>query len=229
MKKIWLCMICLCCLTACQKPQVTPETKPTDQQNTELPLDKEEIQNKEEPVEEIPPVEEEQDPETPIGETSNEPAEETLPASNESPSADTPQSTPPPVVEKEDPIFTVTISIECTTILNNMSKLKPGYQDFIPASGYILPVIQVEIQEGESVLSVLERACQLKGIKLAVRNGYVSEIGNIGEYVCGNLSGWMYSVNGTFINQSASQKTLQDGDTIKWMYTCDNGRDLSFS
>ena len=176
MKKIWLYIICLCCLTACQKSQATPKANLTDQQNTELPLDKEETQNKEEPVEEVPPVEEEQDPETPVSDTPNEPTEETPPAINEAPSADTPQSPPPPVVEKEDPVFTVTISIECTTILNNMSKLKPGYQDFIPASGYILPMIQVEIQEGESVLSVLERACQLNGIKLVARNGYVSEI-----------------------------------------------------
>ncbi|MFQ9923181.1 MAG: DUF4430 domain-containing protein [Beduini sp.] len=229
MKKIWLWMICLCCLTACQKPQVTPKANLNDQQNTELSIGKEETQNKEEPVEEVPPVEEEQDSEAPVSDIPNESTEETPPAINEAPSADTPQSSLPPVVEKEDPVFTVTISIECTTILNNMSKLKPGYQDFIPASGYILPMIQVEIQEGESVLSVLERACQLNGIKLVARNGYVSEIGNIGEYACGNLSGWMYFVNGAFINQSASQKKLQDGDTIKWMYTCDNGRDLSFS
>lgn len=229
MKKIWLCIICLCCLTACQKPQETPVEKPTHQENTELPLNKEDTENKEEPVEETAEVEEENEPEVSTNEVPNEPTKETPPTTDDAFVTDVPESTPPPVTEKEDPVYRVTLSIECTTILNNMSKLKPGYQDFIPASGYILPMMEIEIQEEESVLSVLERACKLNGIKLSARNGYVSEIGNIGEYVCGNLSGWMYSVNGAFINQSASQKILQDGDTIKWMYTCDNGRDLSFS
>lgn len=125
--------------------------------------------------------------------------------------------------------LSVTISVECSTILNNMDKLKDGYQDFIPQNGIILNNIQVEIEEGETVLEVLEKVCKSEEINIAARNGYVAGIGNIDEFACGNLSGWMYSVNDAYVNMSAAKKQLVSGDRIKWMYTCDNGRDLYFS
>lgn len=224
MKKIGLCLICLFCITGCQNTPVIPkEAILKNDDNRQSPINKkEEAKEPEVPIEESVTVEE---VEPPIQEPVNEPSVEIPQAPSEKPQEEEP--TPPPV--EAEPISMVTISIECTTILNNMSKLKPGYKEFVPANGFILPIIQVEIQEGESVSSVLERACQLNEIKLSARNGYVSEIGNIGEFTCGNLSGWMYAVNGAYSNQSASQKTLQDGDSIKWMYTCDNGRDLTFN
>ena len=43
---------------------------------------------------------------------------------------------------------------------------------------------------------------------------------------CGNLSGWMYSVNGVRPDYGCSSCTLHDGDTVVWSYTCDLGRDV---
>ena len=36
----------------------------------------------------------------------------------------------------------------------------------------------------------------------------------------------MYSVNDWFPNYGCSQYQLVDGDVIRWMYTCDLGRDV---
>ena len=36
----------------------------------------------------------------------------------------------------------------------------------------------------------------------------------------------MYKVNGWFPNYGCSRYSVQDGDVIEWVYTCDLGRDV---
>lgn len=57
-------------------------------------------------------------------------------------------------------------------------------------------------------------------------SAYIKGINNIYEFDAGELSGWMYSVNGVFPNYGCSIYNLNDGDVIQWMYTCDLGKDL---
>ena len=54
-------------------------------------------------------------------------------------------------------------------------------------------------------------------------------IHNLYEFDCGELSGWMYNVNGWFPNYGCSRYALQDGDVIRWRYTCDLGADVGGS
>ena len=49
----------------------------------------------------------------------------------------------------------------------------------------------------------------------------------LSEFTNGARSGWMFAVNGVFPNYGASDCTVQDGDSIRWLYTCDLGSDLS--
>ena len=39
----------------------------------------------------------------------------------------------------------------------------------------------------------------------------------------------MYNVNGWFPNYGCSRYALQDGDVIRWRYTCDLGADVGGS
>ena len=55
---------------------------------------------------------------------------------------------------------------------------------------------------------------------------YVQGINHLYEFSCGELSGWMYMVNGEFPNYGCSKYELKDGDEIVWCYTCDLGRDV---
>ena len=54
----------------------------------------------------------------------------------------------------------------------------------------------------------------------------VEGINQLYEFDCGELSGWMYSVNSWFPNYGCSQYEVSDGDMIEWRYTCDLGRDV---
>ena len=121
---------------------------------------------------------------------------------------------------------TCTIQIRCDTILDNMDKLTPGKNAYVPANGVILATSSVQFVEGETVFDVLSRVCSYAGIQLEYSwtpmygSYYIEGINNLYEFDCGAESGWMYKVNGWFPNYGCSSYTLKDGDVIVWCYTC---------
>ena len=127
---------------------------------------------------------------------------------------------------------TCTFSISCATILNNWDKCDESKKPLVPADGVILPTTTVTFTEGESVFDVLQRLCRENGIHMEsswtpmYNSAYVEGINNLYELDVGSLSGWMYSVNGWFPNYGCSRYALQNGDVVKWVYTCDLGYDV---
>ena len=128
--------------------------------------------------------------------------------------------------------FTCSFSIECATILNNLDILDPDKLEMVPSDGTILATTTVTFYEGESVYDVLQRVCRDKGIHMEsswtpiYNSAYIEGIHNLYEFDCGNLSGWMYRVNGWYPNYGCSRYQLQQGDTVEWRYTCDLGNDV---
>ena len=147
-----------------------------------------------------------------------------------------PEGKPVPVepesVEISDVEHTCTISISCATILDNMGWLDPEKVELVPEDGWILKPIEVTFYEGESVFNVLVRTCKQQGIHMEFVNtpiynsAYIEGIHNLYEYDCGQLSGWVYKVNGWNPNYGCSRYALQDGDVIEWVYTCNLGIDV---
>lgn len=127
---------------------------------------------------------------------------------------------------------TCTISISCATVLDNMDNLKSSKAEFVPSDGWILAPTEVEFTEGESVHDVLQRVCREAGIQMessftpAYNSAYVEGINNLYEFDCGELSGWMFSVNGWYPNYGCSKYTVNAGDEICWVYTCNLGKDV---
>ena len=127
---------------------------------------------------------------------------------------------------------TCTLLIECSTILANTEKLNKQKQDLVPEDGILYAEKEVTFYEGESVFDVLQRETQDASIHMEFEwtplydSSYVSGIGNLYEFDCGELSGWTYSVNGWFPNYGASRYIVSQGDKIEWHYTCDLGKDV---
>ena len=113
-----------------------------------------------------------------------------------------------------------------------MDWLDPAKTALIPANGWILGSTEAEFSEGESVFDVLLRVCTEKKIHMEFeetpmyQSAYIEGIYNIYEFDCGELSGWMYSVNGWFPNYGCSRYAVRDGDVICWVFTCDLGDDV---
>lgn len=128
--------------------------------------------------------------------------------------------------------YTCTLSISCATILDHMDWLDEEKVDLVPEDGWILKATKVKFYEGESVFNVLQRTCKQNKIHMEFsdtpmyNSAYIEGIHNLYEFDCGQLSGWMYSVNGWFPNYGCSRYQLKDGDIIKWVYTCDLGYDV---
>ena len=148
-----------------------------------------------------------------------------------------PEGKPTPVEPEDTEInkgkaYTCTFSIECSTILNNLSQLDPEKLEMVPFGGVILEKITVTFYEGESVFNVLQRLCKEKSIHLEsswtpmYNSAYIEGIHNLYEFDCGSLSGWMYRVNGWYPNYGCSRYQLCDGDIVEWRYTCDLGNDI---
>ena len=148
-----------------------------------------------------------------------------------------PEGKPLPVEPEDQEVnkkkaYTCTFSIECSTILNNLEDLDPDKRELVPSNGIILAPTKVTFYEGESVFDVLQRVCKEKGIHLEsswtpiYNSAYIEGIHNLYEFDCGELSGWMYRVNGWYPNYGCSRYQLVDGEVVEWRYTCDLGNDI---
>jgi len=118
----------------------------------------------------------------------------------------------------EKSIFT-TISIYCDTI--------KGQADYIPEDGIILQYKTVSVNEGSNVYDQLVNACKEYKIQMeASGNSYVNGINYIYEFKFGDLSGWMFKVNGEFASVGCNEYVLKDGDYVEWVFTTNLGKDV---
>ena len=134
---------------------------------------------------------------------------------------------------KEPKPVTVTLEIRCDTLSSDMSKLgNPAIKDYIPADGTILGRSTYKGTTDNTVFDALNTLCRNNDIQLEFsytpiyESYYIEGINYLYEFDGGNLSGWMYKVNGWFPNYGCSSYYLSDGDVIEWVYTCDLGKDV---
>ncbi len=131
----------------------------------------------------------------------------------------------------------VTISFE------DYAKRKSGESDitYKNALGEIIEPVEVPFKNRDSIATVTLRLLKALGIKSTytgkpTNNFYLSTIGDFsikgkyyssfGEFDAGAGSGWMITQNNWFINMGASEFKVEDGDIIKWQYTCSLGADI---
>lgn len=126
-------------------------------------------------------------------------------------------------IVKENALGSVTLSIRCDVL-----KDKPNH---IPQNGVILPETVFPIAQGDTVYTILTEAAQSQRIHLETSGGagmrYVAGIEYLYEFDFGDLSGWIYRVNGQDASVGCEQYVLRDGDKIEWLYTCEMGNDLN--
>ncbi len=147
-----------------------------------------------------------------------------------------PEGKPVPI-EPEDAVIsdkelTCTMSVRCDTILKNIAWLDKEKRELVPSDGIIFEEQTVTFYEGESVFNLLVREMKRNKIHMEFENtpiynsAYIEGIGNLYEFDCGELSGWMYKVNDWFPNYGCSRYQLKEGDKVEWVYTCDLGTDV---
>ena len=123
--------------------------------------------------------------------------------------------------------ITCSIEISCESLAADKKQAQESMWKYIPSNGMILEKVSVKVDKGASVYDVLEKACKAKGVALDAtytpmyKTYYIQGIGNIYEKQAGDMSGWIYKVNGVSPSRGASVYKVSDGDVISWRYTCD--------
>lgn len=123
---------------------------------------------------------------------------------------------------------TIVMSILCKNAVGKSEN------DKIPSDGIILDETKFPIEDGETVFDVLLSVTKKNRIQLDYEGGnennygfvYVKGINHLYEFDCGELSGWMYKVNGETPNVGCSGYELKDGDVVEWVYTTNLGKDI---
>ena len=166
-------------------------------------------------------------------ENENSGTEETV--NEEKNETDTAKTQPPMSVENaviSDKEQTCILSVRCDTILENIDWLNKEKVDIVPKDGIIFAEKAVTFYEGESVFNLLLREMKRHKIHMEFKNiplynsAYIEGIANLYEFDCGELSGWMYKVNGWFPNYGCSRYRLKAGDRVEFVYTCNLGADV---
>ncbi|WP_242238067.1 DUF4430 domain-containing protein [Bacillus cereus group sp. BfR-BA-01316] len=184
-----------------EQPEVKKEEKPKEQPAANKQPEQQKVQEEKPQQPKAPEVKEEakvvnQPKETPKQEQKVDPnkEEKNIPTPT-IPKPEPPKPDPVPVPQAKQ----VTISVKGN-------------------EGYLLGAKKVDVQEGDTVYSVLEST----GLELDVMGSkgdiYVKGINNLYEKDVTDTSGWKYRVNGAFPNYSAGVVKVKPGDTIEWVY-----------
>ena len=134
--------------------------------------------------------------------------------------------------EPKEVIGSFSFLVRCDNILKNTDKLNKDKSEFVPENGYLIEKTVIDLHEGDTPFDVLTTLCREKGIKVEFASTagtdtkYVNAINNLYPGDCGEMSGWVYTVNGEYSNEAANVYQIKDNDLIEWIYTCDLGRDI---
>lgn len=132
------------------------------------------------------------------------------------------QSTP-----SQEEKLSCTIEIRCDVLKEKGFLGKNGKFPELPEDGILLPKTRVNMEKGTTVYDLLSQVCRVKSLALdAVYTPmygtyYVRGIAHLYEMDAGDMSGWLYTVNGKKPDIGASVCKLTDGDAIVWSYSCD--------
>lgn len=118
------------------------------------------------------------------------------------------------------------LSIRCDSLQKHMDRVDDSMKKYIPSDGKILSQTAVKMKTGDTAYTILEKVCKAKNIALdaeysnAFSSQYVRGIGHLYEKQAGDMSGWLYLVNGKLPGWGASRYKLKEGDQVEWVYTC---------
>lgn len=120
--------------------------------------------------------------------------------------------------------ITTSIKISCETI--------KGESEYAPENGVVLEKSEIKLSEGASVYDQLVETVKQNKIQFEVNDkivkGYVAGLAGIYGGDFGDLSGWLFKVNGKFSNLGTNDLKLSEGDFVEWVYTKEMGADVGY-
>lgn len=109
----------------------------------------------------------------------------------------------------------VTLTVEITKVLDTEDYSLPENDE-----GYILNG-EYALTEGESIFDIVSRVFDKEDIDFAYSGGdfvYIKSIAGLSELDLGDMSGWLYEVNGEAPMVACTQLIPENGDVIHFYY-----------
>ncbi len=118
---------------------------------------------------------------------------------------------------------TVKVTVNCRHAVDYQAS-HPEKDIYIPQnSGGIICTGEINLEQGDTALSVLKKELEACGVSVRESRGYVSGIGGLYEKACGGASGWMFSINGETPLASSDKITVNPGDDVIFYYVVTYG------
>lgn len=186
------------------------------------------------PIKTEKPAEKPVKPDKPV---QSKPNKEPSKPNNTKPPVSKPKPTPPKPVEKPAKKEYAMISIGMKVLLQpeNYEKLPKALQNpkYVPENGVIVSGAKIEIEKGDTAWDAISQLRAKYGIPIDYVNNplygvYIKGINHVYEFDAGEMSGWMYTVNGVKAPVGVGTYKLKDGDSISLQYTTNGGTDLGW-
>lgn len=120
----------------------------------------------------------------------------------------------------------VSVCAECSAALEHIDSIdeRVNSADVIPENGIVIERCEVWLSEGDTAYDALTQAAREQRVRVdaseTLYGAYVSAIGHISEFGFGEMSGWLYCVNGEYPEVSCGSYTLSQGDVVEFHYSC---------
>lgn len=119
--------------------------------------------------------------------------------------------------------------IDAANAYNNES-LDPDIKEKLN-DGIILNAEYLELSRDCTAGDATKLACQIHSIVLDSEVSsyglFVKGISGVENGMFGDMSYWLFKVNGETPEVGADYVILNDGDLVEWVYTCNGGEDLA--
>lgn len=121
--------------------------------------------------------------------------------------------------------MTVTVSVDCSAVLAAMERIdeRINQASVIPKDGIVIASRETAVAEGATAFDALVAAARERRVAVdyvgSLYGVYVRGIGHIYEFGFGDMSGWVYEVNGESPDVSAGEFVLSEGDSVEFIYT----------
>lgn len=121
----------------------------------------------------------------------------------------------------------VELNIICDTIKDQYNQ-----NEYIPKEGKIVYNEFYAVKEGDSVYDVLIKCVKKHNMHIDKTGDnsygmvYIRGLNHIYEYDFGELSGWVYHVDGEEAPIGCAEYKLKGGEVVSWFYTKELGRDV---
>lgn len=119
----------------------------------------------------------------------------------------------------------VIVRADCSAALAAMDRIDEDINpaSVIPTDGAVIKESDIYAEEGAAAFDALIAAAREQRVAVdyvgSLYGVYVRGIGHIYEFGFGDMSGWIYKVNGESPDVSAGEFVLSEGDRVEFIYT----------